>query len=55
LGVGRKADDLALKMKIIFAKYEEAETGSNLAKSFKEGYGSKMGVLPMVIMITVET
>jgi hypothetical protein len=32
LGVGREADDLGLKEKIIFAKYEEVKTGSNLAK-----------------------
>jgi hypothetical protein len=53
-----KANDLALKKEIIFAKYEEGETGSNLGKSFKEGYGSKRAVLQMMsmmIMIVVET
>jgi glycine betaine/choline ABC-type transport system substrate-binding protein len=38
LGVGRKANDLALKMKTIFAKYEDVETVSNLAKSFKQWF-----------------
>jgi hypothetical protein len=35
LGVGRKADDLALK-KISAVKSKEVQTGSNLAKSSKK-------------------
>jgi hypothetical protein len=50
LGVGRKADDLVL-WKNIVAKYKEAKTGSNLAESSKEGYGSKSAVLPMMMMM----
>jgi hypothetical protein len=59
LGVRRKADELALqKKKNIVAKSKEVEAGwsnsqewTNLEESFKEGYGSKRDVLPMMMMI----
>jgi hypothetical protein len=38
LGVGRKADSLALEKKKIVAKSNDVEIGSNLAESSKEGY-----------------
>jgi hypothetical protein len=53
LGVGRK--------KIFVAKSEEVKTGSNLAESYKEGYGSKrilllmMMMMMMMMMITIRT
>jgi hypothetical protein len=31
-------------------KSKEVKTGSNLAESSKEGYGSKRDVLPMMMM-----
>jgi hypothetical protein len=43
LGVGNK--------KIIIAKIKEVETGSNLAISSKEYYGSKRTVLQMMRMM----
>jgi hypothetical protein len=45
LGVGRKADAVP--------KTAEIKTGCDLAESSKEGYGSKMAVLPMTTMIFV--
>jgi hypothetical protein len=39
VGVGNKADELALPKKIIVSKSKEVKTGSNMAESFKEGYG----------------
>jgi hypothetical protein len=38
--------------KIVAAKSEQVETGSNLAESFKKGYGSKGDVLPMTRMMS---
>jgi hypothetical protein len=44
MGVGRKADGpCCVKKKIIVVKSKEVKTGSNLAESSKEGYGSKGG------------
>jgi hypothetical protein len=43
LGVGRKADDFALRKKYFVAKFKGMKTGSNVAESSKEGYGSKSG------------
>jgi hypothetical protein len=52
LGVGCKDDDLALQKKNDFCEIQRSENRmKNLAKSSKEGYGSKRAVLPM-IMIT---
>jgi hypothetical protein len=31
-------------------KFKEVKTGSNLAESSKEGFGSKSALLPMVVM-----
>jgi spore maturation protein SpmB len=39
--------------KITVAKSRQVKTGSNLAESSKEGYGSKRAVLPMVMMMIV--
>jgi hypothetical protein len=50
LGVGCKADGFVRK-KIIVMKLKEVETGSNLAESAKEGYGSKGAVLPVMTVI----
>jgi hypothetical protein len=33
-------------------KSKEEKTGYNLTESFKEGYGSKRAVLPMMVMMT---
>jgi hypothetical protein len=33
------------------AKWKEAKTGSNLAESYKQGYGSKSALLPMMMNI----
>jgi hypothetical protein len=38
--------------KIIVAKSKEFKTGCNLAESSQEGYGSKMTVLPILMMNT---
>jgi hypothetical protein len=35
---------------IIVAKFKEVKTGCNLAKSSKEGYGSKRAVLPIMMI-----
>jgi hypothetical protein len=51
LGVGRKADGLALLKKFIVAKSKEVKTGCNLAESSKEGCGSKRVVLPIMMMM----
>jgi hypothetical protein len=40
LGVGRKADDLALLRNIV-TKSKELKTGSNMAEFSEEGYGKK--------------
>jgi hypothetical protein len=53
LGVGCKADDLALQKEITVAKSKEVKTGCNLAESCREGYGSKRTVLLMMVMIFV--
>jgi hypothetical protein len=42
-----------LCQKIIFAKTKEVKTGSNLAESSKEGYGSKTAVLTTTVMINL--
>jgi hypothetical protein len=42
---------LLCKRKITVAKSKEVKTGSNLAESSKEGYGSKRAVLPMMMMM----
>jgi hypothetical protein len=39
--------------KCIVAKSKEVETGSNLAESSKECYGSERAVLPMMAMIII--
>jgi hypothetical protein len=39
--------------KFIVAKSKEVKTGSNLAESYKEGYGSKRAVLPVVMVVVV--
>jgi hypothetical protein len=39
--------------KIIVAKYKEAKTGSDLAESSKEGYGSKSAVLTTTTMMVM--
>jgi hypothetical protein len=51
LGAGRKADDFSLQKKIVVAKFKEVKIGSNLAESSKGGHGSKLAVLPMMIMM----
>jgi hypothetical protein len=38
--------------RITVAKPKEVKTGSNLAESSKEDYGSTRAVLPMVVMMT---
>jgi hypothetical protein len=50
LGVGRRADDLALYKKRIVAKSREIKTGSYLVESCKEGCGSESGVLPVMVI-----
>jgi hypothetical protein len=42
---------LLCKQKSIVAKSKEVKTGTNLAESFKEGYGLKTAVLPMMMMM----
>jgi hypothetical protein len=52
LGVGCKADDLALQKKNIFLKSKEVKTGwsTSLEESSKEGCGSKMAFLSMIMI-----
>jgi hypothetical protein len=52
LGVGRKADDLAVQKKSYCYEIER-KTGCNLAESCKEGNGSKRVIFPMMIMNVV--
>lgn len=35
-------------------KSKEANTGCNLGESSKEGHGSKMAVLPMMVMMMIQ-
>jgi hypothetical protein len=46
---GRKVHDLAPEKKV--AKSKEVQTGCNLAESSKEGYDSKIAVLPMMMIV----
>jgi hypothetical protein len=50
LGVRPKTDDFALQ-NIYAARFKEMKTGRNVSESSKEGYGSKMSVFPMTIMM----
>jgi hypothetical protein len=47
LGIGRKADELALKRKkkMTVAKFKVVKTGSNVAESSKKCHGSTMAIL----------
>jgi hypothetical protein len=38
------------RKEIIVAKSKEVKTGSNLAESSREGYGSRSAVLPMMMI-----
>lgn len=49
LRVGSKADDFALQ-KCTVTKSKRLKPGSNMTGFFKEVYGSKRGVLPMMMM-----
>jgi hypothetical protein len=40
-----------LSKNIIVAKSKEVKTGCNMAEPFKEDYGSKRAVLPMMMMM----
>jgi hypothetical protein len=50
--VGRKADGPCFVNETIVANSREVKTGSNLAESSEEGYGSKWAVL--LKMMTME-
>jgi ethanolamine ammonia-lyase small subunit len=50
LVAGRKADNISLT-KIIFVKSQKVKTGCKLIESSKKGYGSKMNVLTILMMI----
>jgi hypothetical protein len=41
--------------KFIAKKFKKGETGCNLAKPFKEGYGCKRAGLPMMMMMMMMT
>jgi uncharacterized membrane protein YedE/YeeE len=51
LGIGRRADNLALCKNTVVTKSKGVKLGSNLAEPSKEGCGSKMAVLPMLVMM----
>jgi hypothetical protein len=51
LGVGRKADDLALQKNYCSEIQRNEKTRSNLAVYSKEDRGSKRAVLPVVVVV----
>jgi hypothetical protein len=53
LGVGRKADEYALKKKknVLSRNPKKVKTSCNLAEFSKEGYGLKRAVLPVMMMM----
>jgi hypothetical protein len=51
LGLYVRLDNLALYKYIHFIKSEELKTGPTMVQFSKEGYGSKRGVLPMMMVI----
>jgi hypothetical protein len=54
LGVGRKADDLALYNNNV-SKFKEVKSGCNMAESYNEGCGSKRDVLQVMMMTMMTT
>jgi uncharacterized membrane protein len=51
--VERKADDFALRKKILFAEFQDIKAILNLAECSNGGYGSNSAALSMMMMMMI--